>query len=355
VKYCAAGLDADEADLRLEFGGNLFTGAAALTDAFGKLTSLEDDTLNVLASIYGSDLAFKRGYGEGFVRDIRLTVAVRNRQAFEGVREELEYALWVLSNDNWTVEFANREGVGEGARDWPSGGGRTLLFSGGLDSYAAAAEYVAERSPLCLVSHVTQNRVVSGAQEALQRRLGALAESELRRIAVRVSGRKTRTWAFPQDQEREDTQRTRSLLFLGLAALIARRTGFDEIIAIAENGQMAINLPLTAARIGPFSTHTAHPEFLRLAEGLFRSLLGYPFAIRNPYVYLTKREVIARIPRAFQDGIGDTVSCWRASRVGVLRHCGDCVPCLVRRLALEAGGIVLAEYARDVFREEVGG
>jgi hypothetical protein len=31
------------------------------------------------------------------------------------------------------------------------------------------------------------------------------------------------------------------------------------------------------------------------------------------------------------------------------------VPCLVRRIAVEAQGIEVAEYQRDIFREDVGG
>jgi 7-cyano-7-deazaguanine synthase in queuosine biosynthesis len=356
VTYCLAGVEPGPADVRLQLGGNLLTGAAGLSAvAVGRLSSLEEDTLNVLAAIYGSDLAVKRGYGEGFVRDIRLGVEVSNRQAFEAIRADLQYALWVLSSDNWTVEFIARAGAGEATHEWPRGLGRTLLFSGGLDSYAAATEYVSQGEPLRLVSHVTQNRVIGETQEALYGRLQGLAKTPLERTAIRVSGRTRKGWPFPQDQEREDTQRTRSLLFLGLASLVARRTGFDEIVAIAENGQMAINLPLTAARVGPFSTHTAHPEFLALAEGLFSALLNHRFTIRNPYVYLTKSEVIDRIPDGeCRAGIVETVSCWRASRVGPSRHCGDCVPCLVRRFALESRGIAQAEYARDLLREDIG-
>jgi hypothetical protein len=36
-----------------------------------------------------------------------------------------------------------------------------------------------------------------------------------------------------------------------------------------------------------------------------------------------------------------------------LDHCGDCVPCLVRRIAFEVNGINLAEYRRDLFSLDV--
>lgn len=64
-----------------------------------------------------------------------------------------------------------------------------------------------------------------------------------------------------------------------------------QVVYIAENGQMAIHLPLTQARIGAFSTHTAHPEVLAKAEYFFSEALGLTFHIRNPYVHQTKGEV----------------------------------------------------------------
>jgi hypothetical protein len=145
-------------------------------------------------------------------------------------------------------------------------------------------------------------------------------------------------------------------LFLGLACLAARRTGFGRIVTLAENGQMALHLPLTAARCGPFSTHTAHPEFVNLAQRIFSRLLTYTFTFFNPFLYLTKAEVVQRLPQALRGAIPRSVSCWRASRLrGARSHCGQCVPCLVRRLALECVGIRLAEYQRDILAEDIAG
>jgi hypothetical protein len=45
-----------------------------------------------------------------------------------------------------------------------------------------------------------------------------------------------------------------------------------QLIYIAENGQMAIHLPLTQARIGAFSTHTAHVQNLAEQSGQLESI-----------------------------------------------------------------------------------
>ena len=36
-----------------------------------------------------------------------------------------------------------------------------------------------------------------------------------------------------------------------------------------------------------------------------------------------------------------------------MSHCGRCVPCLVRRVAVESHGLRLAEYERDLFSENI--
>src|SRR5208337_1510406 len=110
----------------------------------------------------------------------------------------------------------------------------------------------------------------------------------LRRLTVRTGGRNKGAFKFPSDADREETQRTRTFMFLAIAALCARRTGHKELVVIAENGQMAIHLPLSPARVGAFSTHTAHPEFVALAAEFFGCLLDTSFIVRNPYLYTTK-------------------------------------------------------------------
>jgi Queuosine biosynthesis protein QueC len=173
-------------------------------------------------------------------------------------------------------------------------------------------------------------------------------------LAVRVGGRHRPGYPFPPDRDREETQRTRSFLFLALGALAARRRGFHDVVLIAENGQMAIHLPLTAARISAFSTHTAHPEFVDLAGKIFSQILSFQIKIENPFLYLTKAQVIGNLVASHADLIGTSVSCWKASRVsGGKNHCGSCVPCLVRRIALESHGLKPDEYHRDIFAEDL--
>lgn len=175
------------------------------------------------------------------------------------------------------------------------------------------------------------------------------------RTAFRVTGygKPTKGFPFPQDKDREETQRTRSFMFLCLAGLVARKLSLQDVVMIAENGQMAIHLPLSAGRISAFSTHTAHPEFVLLMSEILSKILKYQIRIENPFIHMTKAEVVKLSLPEHHEVLAKTVSCWKASRVSTVHHCGICVPCLIRRIALESNGIFLPEYARDLLRENI--
>jgi hypothetical protein len=121
---------------------NFVTGQKEFKSRFGTPTSLEADVLTVTSAIFAADLAFRRGERSNFQRQIHLTIPVVNRPAFQNVAEDLRTALWRVSNDAWTLDFVQREGTPETSRMWlREGEGKVLLFSGGLDSMAAAVLY----------------------------------------------------------------------------------------------------------------------------------------------------------------------------------------------------------------------
>ncbi len=126
------------------------------------------------------------------------------------------------------------------------------------------------------------------------------------------------------------------------------------VIYIAENGQMAINLPLTQARIGAFSTHTAHPEVLAKVEKFFSKVLNLSVHIFNPYVHKTKAEVVKIVWDNVRTAIPTTISCWKTSRMtGDATHCGICIPCIVRKIAIESHGTDPTKYERNLFTESL--
>lgn len=348
---------ADQNTLTLKPGFNLRTGIDDFAKYFSDLTSLEKDLLILASTIYASDLAFKRGVREEITRSIEITIPVVNFHLFERLNEQLVQILWLLSHDNWTINFTplNNSDSSERPREWHQTAGKTLLFSGGLDSLAGAVDLMDELGveAIQLASHITANQTTRSSQNNLIDYLKDCYKTEPERVVVRTGGWDNKGFFFPSASEREETQRTRSFMFLTIAALGARRRGKSELVMIAENGQMAIHLPLTVSRMGAFSTHTAHPEFVHEVGTYFTNLLGFPIKIFNPYLYNTKAETISKLVKFHDKAVEMSVSCWRGSWVSGFNHCGECVPCLIRRVSTEFGGLKLPEFARDLLNEDI--
>lgn len=337
----------------LESGGNLKTGESDVERSFGDVSSVEADLLVLASSIFAADRATARGEREDFQRNIEIRVPVVNLARLMPLVPDIEEILRLLSQDGWTVTLRQAPGAAEGTPAVRPASGTTLLFSGGLDSLAAAVEYGQGATTLELVSHRTRNP----ATISTQNQLAALLASRGFNVTHRhffVSS----TAGGPSDlaHDVENTQRTRSFVFLVLGAIVARRTGNYDLVYLAENGQMAIHLPLTTARIGAFSTHTAHPDVLVAMQRFLASALSIPLRLVNPYVLRTKREVTDVVQRLLPEAIPMASSCWRNAHLPAgATHCGACVPCFVRRIAIEHSGADATAYARDVWAEEIAG
>jgi 7-cyano-7-deazaguanine synthase in queuosine biosynthesis len=334
----------------LQPAANLQAGQNKFKALFGGLTTLEADLLLIASTIFAVDRCITRGEREDLVRTIQVSLPVANIGRFQPKLPLLEELLRTLSYDNWHIDLRHEGGKPEEDFNPKPASGNTLLFSGGLDSLAAAIEFGAAGEPLQLVSHTTRSQRMSVVQDELV--------SDLRTIGIRSPHRKFQVSAVSKwpaahlSFDAESSQRTRSFLFLTLGILCARRAGHSKVIYIAENGQLAIHLPLTQARIGAFSTRTAHPEVLAKAQQFFDEILGLEIQIINPYVHKTKGEVTKIVWDRLPESVATTVSCWKTSRLtGDATHCGICAPCIIRRIAIETCGPDPTKYERDLFTE----
>ena len=289
------------------------------------------------------------------MRTIELSVEVVNFHAFERIKDLLSSALLILSRDNWHIKFVQKNGTPVANFNWQHKEGAVLLFSGGIDSMCAASDFISQKKDLVLVSHNTHaNKVVDKSQRNVHKALETFYKIKVRHVHIKVYGRKSASHSFPEPTQRENTQRTRSFLFLSLAALITRRCGFNKVLYMAENGQFAIHLPLNSARVGPFSTHTADPNFVTHAQEIFQTVLSNPnFEITNPFLYKTKAEVFAVMPKKLQQQVKNSASCWMISHVPEEKHCGICIPCISRRIAIEYNGLKVDEYHKDIFTADI--
>ncbi|MET8513889.1 7-cyano-7-deazaguanine synthase [Streptomyces sp. NPDC005077] len=145
----------------------------------------------------------------------------------------------------------------------------------------------------------------------------------------------------------EPSSRTRDLLYAAGAVRAAAAHGVDTVhVHVPENGQLALNPPLTPARAAACSTRSVHPWTLARLNVLVGAVAGPRRAVRvaNPWAWMTKGEVC----KAGSDAglspadLEATLSCGK-SPTKYCRgppNCGVCFPCLVRR-----SGLLYAHHA----------
>ncbi|MBU1931959.1 hypothetical protein KJ965_04660 [Patescibacteria group bacterium] len=110
-------------------------------------------------------------------------------------------------------------------------------------------------------------------------------------------------------------------------------------IVVPENGFISINVPLGPGRLGSLSTKTTHPIYMESIQSLWDALgihakLSFPYRDKTKGDLLTECADRAKLTKL----IGDSVSCGKYQRHN-LTHCGECVPCMVRRAAFLKAGL----------------
>lgn len=313
------------------------------------VTNLPDilaDLLEIAAYVYAADSAIRRGgkvaegMGADWRRRLRFVVPVRCRDAWERpeIHEALAETLGFLSDDHYAFEFTDHDGGSIRQRILFDLGGddgdadEVLMFSGGLDSFAGAAEALFERqSRVALVSHhsapFTQS-IQATLVTALRQRT---RPERVRHFRLEVKMRDGRAL--------EGTHRSRSFLFAALGLVVARTYGRDRL-DFYENGVVSLNFAPLEQFVGGRATRSTHPLALAMISRLFCALTGRGFKVGNPYLWRTKTEVIARISDlGLADLLPNTHSCANVRSANRMRpHCGRCSQCIDRRFAVLAAG-----------------
>lgn len=280
---------------------------------------------------------------DGWTREIDLYAPVSQPQVWNDAKRHIETLLKFLTGDRWRVYFRPRTARTETLAVQPKrlaidGLTEVSLLSGGLDSLIGAIDVLADgRRPL-FVSHYWDAETAK-AQTYL---LGVLdkhfSDHEIKSLRVRLGFDKHHL----DTGETEQTQRGRSFLFYALAALAA--SAFDRLtsVNIPENGLIALNVPLDPLRIGALSTRTAHPHVIA-GMGRLTDAIGVSVSFTNPYRHMTKGEMVAESADGgfLRRVVSNSMSCSSPAKARYKglspRHCGYCVPCLIRRASLKAG------------------
>ena len=345
---------------------------------FNAPEGIEADLLVVAGIVYLVDqLVPRSSFPDNWTRGLALSIPVENPQIWGNVSESLADAFQFLTGDRWQFIFNGRQVPiyhyrKRRLRAKPlRPASTTCLFSGGLDSLVGAIDLLEEQdSPITLVSHYDLGSTAKRAQANLANRLRREYPWRINLIQARVGGvshvhsSQDVFGRVQKPQTKESTFRSRSIVFLALGLYVARQHSIETHVPllVPENGFVALNPPLTDARIGSCSTKTTHPTFLDKFQSIVEQL-GIPNEIRNPFVNKSKGEVLAQAlnENLVQELAPRSISCAHPTRRqgwyrkhGVM-HCGYCVPCLIRRASLYQVGLDEGtDYGFDVWAGELG-
>ncbi|MGH3341358.1 MAG: 7-cyano-7-deazaguanine synthase [Carbonactinosporaceae bacterium] len=306
------------------------------------------DLLTVALSAYAADRAApRRAAADGWTRQMRLSVPVVDPDGLD--TSALAAVLGLLTSDEWEIVLR------PGRPIWNAGllppcdplPDIVALFSAGLDSLVASMELARDAARgVHLVAH-HDDPALRDRQREIFGHLGS-APSRLLQFAADLQPRAEGSFACTRT---ETTTRSRPLLVMAAAIVVAAAYGARRVV-VPENGQLALNLPLTASRIGSCSARAAHPATLHLVNRLLETV-GTEIRVDNPFLSMTKGEVCERASHAGVPAsvVTRTVSCGasrHADPAPGCRNCGYCHACLVRRAGLLRGyGSDPTRYGRD--------
>lgn len=289
------------------------------------------DFLMIALGVVSADKAVLRSEcADGWTRQIELTVYVYEYDKWQQEKKQLEEMLRFLTGDFWTIHFERLDMPICPEKDYPLRSNDCVcLLSGGMDSLVGAIDLYEEgRNPLFL------SQIVRGDAEHQRIYAAAVGEDNLCQWSnsVKKHGRT------------ENSTRARSIIFFAYALLASCGIDYNEDgrkeIFVPENGYISLNIPLDHMRIGSLSTKTTHPVYMRMLQNIWDDL-DLRVDLVLPYKYKTKGEVLVECKNQemMRRLIFGSTSCGKYQRHG-LRHCGECVPCLVRRAAFLKAGLV---------------
>jgi hypothetical protein len=308
-------------------------------------TEIGLDLLILAAHIHAADTRISREQQsqDSWTREIRLVVPVSDPDRWVAAKSVLKNMLDFLTGDRWEVGFRKRPSRFQSIIEQPEPELIThpfdtlSLFSGGLDSLIGAIDLLEGMSTPLLISHSGD-----GAASDAQNKLLSALKTQYKKISfdrLRVA------MTFKQDLIKgvtsEDSTRGRSFLFFALGVFSGTGFGRRFKLHVPENGLIALNVPLDPLRLGSNSTRTTHPYYMARWNDLLK-ILGVNGEVQNPYWDKTKGEMASNCLNTslLKQLAKDSLSCSSPTKgrwqgLGI-EHCGYCLPCIIRRAALEA-------------------
>jgi hypothetical protein len=277
------------------------------------------DVLLIAGACYVIDKATPRKSApDAWTRDLQVSFPVSDPKRWKKVAARLDTALTFLSGDVWRTSFRQtscklfvapkmRRKKAATPGD-PDTFDAVTLLSGGLDSLIGTIDYLRRNASghLMLIGHYDAAGPKSQQQD-LYKQIRARFPGRTKLVQVRVSQRPSKNT--------ESSLRSRSIVFLGLGIYAASELGANVPLFAAENGTIALNLPLTPSRGGSCSTRTMHPYYLDTVRSVIKDL-GLGNELSNPLAFKTKGECVTgcRDPELVAALASRTVSCSHGGR-----------------------------------------
>lgn len=315
------------------------------------------DLFYISLAVFGVDRILSRdSTTDSWTRNIKLFLPVIEVEKWEKNKHLLEEILTFLSGDIWLVEFREREltelekkikNKVENSTREKIDINKICMFSGGLDSFIGSIDLMEQdkSNDIFFVSHYGGGKGVIEYQKVL-------IQSMISQFCLDEDN----FWSFYAAAKNgiENTTRTRSFMFFCHAIILGTAMNKKIKLIIPENGLISLNIPLTNSRLGSSSTRTTHPYYLEMLQKLIINL-GIDLELENPYQFKTKGEMIieCKNSRFLKENIKNTMSCshpdeGRMKGNKETSHCGNCLPCVIRRASILKADIEDTSIYRDL-------
>lgn len=316
------------------------------------------DLMALALLVYIADTRISRTeHGQdSWTREIFLELPVESLPEWSRNIDRINRMLKFLTGDIWYISFSERTVALDFSEDEKTDEYDAIsLFSGGMDSLISTINLQEEGKSVLLAAHANES-LVKNAQTSIVRRLDEQYPNTKHSL-IDLWTSIPKNLIFEGGEE--NTTRSRSFLFIAFALFVASGTANIKELLIPENGLIAINVPMDSMRVGAHSTRTTHPFYLSCWNELICDL-GFDLSMRNPFWNKTKGEMAAEcLNKDFLYQLMPlSMSCSSPGKEryrGIApQHCGYCLPCIIRRAAMNrAFGKDNTKYANTSVAEMV--
>ncbi len=301
------------------------------------------DILILATLVYLADTRISRGKHaeDSWTREITLELPVFNLEKWTSLEGLFSRMLNFLTGDRWTIIFTKRDNILAKDRNRRTAYDAVSLFSGGMDSLIGTINHLENNHNIALISHAGDSYTKEAQKKLID---------EFKKQYPFLEPNYLDLWMqFDHDVlldgGTENTTRSRSFLFIAYGIFALSGMNGVRVLQVPENGLIALNVPLDTLRVGSHSTRTTHPFYMNLWNTVL-SELGLPFSVKNPYWNKTKGEMADEcLNKDFLfEVIQKSISCSSPAKLRwekklpfqkrIPKHCGYCVPCLIRRAAM---------------------